>query len=370
MNLIINNEQLSVLIENLEKKNIIALDTEFRRCSTYYPQICLIQLYDFEQSHIIDVLAEDLDLTILHQFLQRDDVVKIFHDASQDIEVFWHSFGYVPKRIFDTQIASDLCSLGESLSYQKMVKLLLNVEVSKEMQFTNWQKRPLSKKQLEYAALDVEYLGEIYHILSEILKGKGRQKWHDDLVEEMCAINKLSGNPEKLFSKMKFLKDDNQFLKILRNLTRWREEKAQKFDVPRMRIMTNEDLCQIAMHKPLSLKELKKCGIENSALDDFPEELLEIVAFSLENDDVDLLRKQKMKKSQKFQDRKKEILNQLKEISEKLGISAQILGDREEIENFILCEMTEQKSDVRFLYGWRFDEFGCKIHSRKSSTMK
>jgi ribonuclease D len=256
MRIVTETAELKTLVTELETGPYVAIDTEFMRDQTYWPKLCLIQAAGPQIEAIIDPLAPDIDLAPLHKLLATKSVVKVFHAARQDIEIFHHQGGVIPDPFFDTQIAAMVCGFGEAASYETLVRRLAKAEIDKSARFTDWSRRPLSKRQLEYALSDVTYLRLIYEILAKELEKTGRAEW----VEEEEAILKdpvtYRLEPAEAWRRLKPRSGNKRFLGILAGVAAWREREAQARDVPRSRILKDETLLEIAAHPPADAEHL------------------------------------------------------------------------------------------------------------------
>ena len=245
-------------INQLTQVDAIALDTEFIRTDTFYPRLALIQLGEGVNTWLIDPLAFSVDeLRPLVALLLNEQVVKIIHSCSEDLEVLRYALGVLPRPIFDTQVAAAFVGLGFSLSYQALVKEVTGVELSKHETRSDWLQRPLSGAQLRYAAEDVHYLQAIHDHLGELLSGRGRLGW---LQEDMSAL--ITGAEREIpvelyYQRVKGAwKLDGQALAVLKRLCTWREIQARELDRPRGRIVTDKDLLQVAINQPQSRQAL------------------------------------------------------------------------------------------------------------------
>ena len=264
MRIITDNAELTAFAAELEKGPFVALDTEFMRDSTYWPKLCLLQAAGPEIEAIIDPLAPGLDLTPFHRLLAAKNVVKVFHAARQDIEIFHHQGGVIPNPLFDTQIAAMVCGFGEAASYETLVRRIAKADIDKSARFTDWSRRPLSRRQLEYALADVTYLRVVYHTLAKELEKTGRAKWVE---EEEAALQDPACyrlDPEDAWRRLKARSTNKRFLGVLAGVAAWREREAQTRDVPRNRILKDEALLEIASHPPASAEALGEIrGIPN-----------------------------------------------------------------------------------------------------------
>ena len=257
MQIITETAQLKALCAELERGPYVALDTEFMRDQTYWPKLCLIQAAGPGVEAIIDPQAEGLDLSPFHKLLAAKKVVKVFHAARQDIEIFWHSAKVIPEPLFDTQIAAMVCGFGEAASYETLVRKIAKGEVDKSARFTDWSRRPLSKRQLEYALADVTFLRVVYEYLSKELERSGRSVWVE---EELAALKDPATyqlEPADAWKRLKARSSNKRFYAVLAAIAAWREREAQERDVPRNRVLKDEALLEIAAHPPANAEALE-----------------------------------------------------------------------------------------------------------------
>ena len=252
MNLINNTDELNDLCNKLSQAEFVTVDTEFHRESTYWPLLCLIQLAGPNHSACIDTLSPELDLKPLFQLLINPNVTKVFHAGRQDLEIFYHKGNIIPKPIFDTQIAAMVCGFGESVGYETLVSKLTKTTVDKSQRFTDWTRRPLTKKQLEYAISDVTYLRDIYITLDKKLKSNGRFDWLKNEIDILTNPETYNLDPENAWKRIKSRDKKPRFLAVLKELAGWREKEAQKQNVPRRRIVKDEILTELAILKPIN----------------------------------------------------------------------------------------------------------------------
>jgi ribonuclease D len=249
---------LAAFAAELERGPFAAIDTEFMRDQTYWPKLCLIQAAGPESAAIVDPLAKGIDLSPLYRLLGAKKVMKVFHAARQDIEIFHHQAGLIPEPLFDTQIAAMVCGFGEAASYETLVRKITKSEIDKSARFTDWSRRPLSKRQLEYALADVTHLREIYETLAKDLQKSGRSHWVE---EEEAALKdpvtyKL--DPDDAWRRLKPRSTNKRFLTVLVAVAAWREREAQARDVPRNRVLKDEALLEIAAHPPTTPEALSE----------------------------------------------------------------------------------------------------------------
>ena len=250
MTVIADSAELAAFCARQASADYLAIDTEFLRDTTYWPKLCLVQIGGPEDSVAVDTLAEGIDLAPLDALMADSSVLKVFHSARQDMEIFFHLFGALPEPIFDTQVAAMVCGFGESVSYDRLVSQLIGTRLDKASRFADWSHRPLTKRQLDYALADVIHLRPIYAHLSERLEDSGRAVW---LSEEMAVLTNPETydlDPEEAWRRLKPRSTDRRFLAVLKAMAAWREVEAQRRDVPRNRILRDEQLLDIAAHTP------------------------------------------------------------------------------------------------------------------------
>lgn len=257
MTLLTDKYAIKDLCEGLQGAPYVALDTEFMRESTYYPQLCLIQIAGPDGvPFALDPLHADFDWAPLKALLLNSKVLKVLHAARQDIEILHHEFGRVPTPLFDTQVAAAYCGYGESIGFAALCSDLAGHQPDKASQFTDWARRPLTERQLEYALDDVRYLVPIYEKLRARLKTKERENW---ALAEMDALEDESiykTNPAQAWQRIKLRNAKPKNRVVLQALAAWREEEAMRRDVPKNRIIRDDALQSLATALPKSADKL------------------------------------------------------------------------------------------------------------------
>lgn len=256
MHVITTTSELAEACARLAKHPFVAVDTEFLREETYWPNLCLVQMAGPDEALIVDPLAKGIDLAPLYALMADKSTVKVFHAGRQDIEIFHVQAGLVPEPIFDTQVAAMVCGHGESVSYGNLVKRIVSVDIDKSSRFTDWSRRPLSATQLEYALADVTHLRVVYASLAAELESTGRVSW---LGEEMSVLTDPATYrlaPEDAWRRLKTRVKNRKAMAALVELAAWREEQAQAQNVPRPRVLRDEALYDIANRMPTETRQL------------------------------------------------------------------------------------------------------------------
>ena len=256
MRIVTETADLKALALELGRGPYVAIDTEFMRDQTYWPKLCLIQAAGPGVEAIIDPLADGIDLAPFHALLAAKSVVKVFHAARQDVEIFHHQGGVIPNPLFDTQIAAMVCGFGDSASYETLVRKLAKADIDKSARFTDWSRRPLSKRQLEYALADVTYLRLVYELLSKELEKTGRAKWVEEEEATLTDPATYRLEPTEAWRRLKPRGGNKRFFQVLAGVAAWREREAQSRDVPRNRVLKDEALLEIASHPPPDAEHL------------------------------------------------------------------------------------------------------------------
>ncbi len=245
-----SQQDLADFIETIRPHKWIAIDTEFIREKTYYPQLCLIQVAAGEHMACIDPIAIT-DLSALYDVLYDQNITKVFHAAQQDLEILYYAGGQVPSPIFDTQPAASVLGIGEQIGYAGLVEHTLGVTLPKTASRTDWSKRPLSQSQLDYAIDDVRYLQQMYPLLLQKLAESGRTTWPSRDFKRLTNPDTYQLNARSRWKKVRGLQNLNrQQLSILRELAAWREEEAARCNRPRRWIIGDEILVDLARLQP------------------------------------------------------------------------------------------------------------------------
>ena len=227
MTLISTTADLAAFCDRQSGADFIALDTEFLRDTTYWPKLCLVQVGGPEEAVAIDTLAEGIDLAPLYRMLADESLLKVLHSARQDLEIFYHQTGRLPKPIFDSQVAAMVCGFGESVAYQTLARELAGARIDKTSRFADWSHRPLTQRQIDYALADVTHLRPIYKKLKRKLRHNGREAWLGQEMDILTDPATYRLAPEDAWRRLKPRSPDRRFLAVLQSVAAWREQEAQ-----------------------------------------------------------------------------------------------------------------------------------------------
>lgn len=260
MQTITTTEALAEFCAEAAKRPYVTVDTEFLRERTYYAKLCLVQLAWQDDSGkdavLVDPLADGLSLEPLYALFRDEGVVKVFHAARQDLEIFWVDAGLIPSPLFDTQVAAMVCGFGDQAGYETLVRKICKAGLDKSSRFTDWSRRPLTDAQQKYAIEDVTYLRDIYEYLSDRLRSTGRQKWVQEEMAVLNAPDTYQTDPDTAWMRVKTRTTSGRFLALVKELARFRESYAQTKDVPRSRVYKDDALVELASTKPGSEQDL------------------------------------------------------------------------------------------------------------------
>jgi ribonuclease D len=354
MTLLTTTAELAELCAELAEEPFVALDTEFMRDRTYWPKVCLIQLAGEVRHAAVDPLAPEIDLAPLFALLADPAVLKVFHAARQDIEIFHHVTGQVPLPLFDTQLAAMVCGYGEEVGYETLVAQLTKARVDKSSRFTDWSRRPLSPQQLNYALADVIHLREVYQKLEQKLEESGRRDW---VAQELAGLTNPATyrqEPEDAWKRIKVRSRDARFLAIVQALAAWRERSAQARDLPRNRILRDDLLLEVAANRPTSqddLTKMRRVSLDRRSV----AEVVEAVRAALAIPQAELPRVEPPPKLPRGLGPMIELLRVLLKLQcEEHHVAQRLVANSSDLETIA----AEDVPDVAALKGWRFEVFG------------
>ncbi|HSC59623.1 MAG TPA: ribonuclease D [Rhizomicrobium sp.] len=357
MRIVTNTADLKALIAELESAPYLALDTEFLRDQTYWPKLCLIQVASTEVAAIIDPLAEGIDLKPFYELLKNPKIVKVFHAARQDIEIFQQQGGVIPNPLFDTQVAAMVAGYGDAASYETLARNIAKAEIDKSSRFTDWSRRPLTNKQLEYALGDVTHLRTIYETLDAELKRTHREAW---VAEEISALQNpalYAMDPANAWKRLKARTTSKRFIAMLATLAAWREREAQTRDIPRGRVLKDEALLEIAAHPPETADGLERIraipkGFANSRMG---KTLMEAIEQGRDAPPPDGIEPERPRRKREPSQAAIDLLKTLLRLRAKeANVAPRLIANADDIESLAAFE----DDGINALHGWRAEVFG------------
>lgn len=360
MQIITTTEDLAAFCAKAAQCAYVTVDTEFMRERTYYAKLCLVQLAyrgaGGEDAALVDPLAEGLSLAPLYDLYRDPQVVKVFHAARQDLEIFFVDAGVIPAPLFDTQVAAMVCGFGEQAGYETLVRKITKAEVDKSSRFTDWARRPLTEAQANYALADVTYLRDIYEYLSARLGKTGRSHWLDEEMAVLQAPATYQVDPETAWQRVKTRTTSGRFLAILRELARFRETYAQANDVPRSRVFKDDALIELASTKPLNEGDLGRARLllREARKGDIAQGILAAVAAGLAAKPADIPKMDDRRAQLQVNPALADMLRVLlKAATDEAGVAPKLIAASADLDALAAGER-----DVPALHGWRRAVFG------------
>ena len=358
MELITTTESLTRLCDHLAGEDFVTVDTEFMRESTYWPDLCLIQVAGTELNGLIDPLAPGLDLKPFFSLMNNPNVLKVFHAARQDIEIMVHRAGIVPHPVFDTQIAAMVCGFGDQVGYEAIVRRLAKAQIDKSSRFTDWSRRPLTEKQLAYALADVTHLRAVYEGLKKELDRTGREHWLREEMDILTNPATYRTEPEDAWKRIKVRLRSKKQLGVLVEVAAWREREAREKNVPRSRVLKDDAIAEIAVQMPQSKESLNQLralpkGMGGSRIG---EAVLKAVAAGLAADPKTLpaVEDGRDEMSETAQAAAEVLKLALKVVCEQEGIAPKLVATTSDID----AVAENDAADVHLMHGWRRELFG------------
>ena len=357
--LISDSGKLAELVERLSSAPFVAVDTEFMRENSYWPDLCLIQIANTEEAAAIDPKAEGIDLSpLLDLLVANDDVLKVFHAGGQDLEIIYNLTGKTPAPLFDTQIAAMALGFGEQVGYSSLVESMLGHTLDKGARFTDWSRRPLDKRQIDYAIADVTHLSTIFPRMVEKLRKNGRGAWLDEEMERLADPSSFAFAPEDAWKRLKLPGRNPQLLGRLKAIAAWREREARNKNLPRGRIIKDDTLGELASHPPKTQEDLGRVrGLSQGwRSNDIGGRLMEALkdAEPLSADDLPD-RGPKRPGLTKDAALVSDLLKLLLKIrARETGVAPKLIARSDDLEALA----AGVREDLAILSGWRFDQFG------------
>lgn len=353
----------------LAKNPYLTIDTEFLRDKTYFSKLCLIQMAGpGVDAFAVDPIGTKLDLSPVWDLMKDESVVKVFHAARQDLEIFFFEMGALPHPIFDTQVAAMVCGHGDQIAYHGLVRNITGHGLEKSAQFTDWSRRPLTDKQMRYALDDVTYLRDVYEALSKELKEKKREKWVMEEMDILTSPETYDLNPMDMWKRIKIRSDKPQVMAVLQALAAWREEDARERDVPRGRILKDETLADLAMYMPGGTDGLLRIrSLPNDlAKGRVGKKLLEVIQKAKDTPKEQMPRKEVREPMPKWAQGPLEMLKLLLKINcAEAGVATRLVAGKDDLEALAV----EETPDIPALKGWRREVFGEEALALKSGKL-
>jgi ribonuclease D len=254
--------ELAAFCAEAQNHPYVTIDTEFLRERTYYSKLCLLQLAmpgkDDDTAVLVDPLSEGLSLAPLYDLFRDTSVVKVFHAARQDLEIFFVDAGVFPDPLFDTQVAAMVCGFGEQVGYETLVRRIAKKTLDKSSRFTDWSRRPLTDEQKIYALADVTHLRVIYEHLAGILETSGRTRWVQEELQILTNPATYITEPDEAWMRVKTRNTSPKFLAIVRELAKFREQYAQSRNIPKTRVYKDDAIVELSSTKPRDLNDLNR----------------------------------------------------------------------------------------------------------------
>ena len=352
-------EDLAAFCKEAAKGSYVTVDTEFLRERTYYSKLCLVQLAlpgDGEAVLVDPIEGKEMSLEPLYELFRDESVVKVFHAARQDLEIFFHEGDVIPHPLFDTQVAAMVCGFGEQVGYETLVKRIVRAQVDKTSRFTDWSRRPLTDAQKEYALADVTHLRVIYEYLAAELEKTGRAPWVKEEMAVLEAPETYVVQPDEAWQRIKTRTNSGRFLAIVRELARFREAHAQSRNIPRNRVFKDDALLELASTKPKNEKDLSRSRLllREARRGEIAEGILQAVAAGLEVAPEEFPEV----------DRRREKLQVNPALADLLRVLLKAKGDRFDVAQRLIAsaaeldEIAAGERDVKALKGWRREVFG------------
>ena len=360
MKTIIDTDSLNAFCKSAADYSYITVDTEFLRERTYYSKLCLIQLAlpgkSNDNAVLVDPLVEGLSLEPLYQLFLNTAIVKVFHAARQDLEIFCLGADVVPTPLFDTQVAAMVCGFGDQVGYETLVNKITRKSLDKSSRFTDWSRRPLSDAQKSYALADVTHLRQIYEFLNKKLDENGRSKWLEEELEILTTPETYIVRPEDAWQRVKTRSSSPKFLAAVKTLAYFRELHAQTTDVPRNRIFKDDALIEVASTLPKSMQDLQKSRLlqREARKGIISEGILKAIKMASEIPDSELSKAPAPPDRQNVNPALADLLRVLlKANTEKVGVAAKLIASASDLDT-----MASGDFDVPAMQGWRYQVFG------------
>jgi len=360
MRTITTTEDLAAFCEAAKSQPYVTIDTEFLRERTYWSKLCLIQMAlpgkNGDAVLVDPILGEDMSMEPLYDLFRHKATVKVFHAARQDLEIFFVEGKVFPDPLFDTQIAAMVCGFGEQVGYETLVKKIAKENLDKTSRFTDWSRRPLSDAQQEYALADVTHLRVIYEWLSAQLAKNGRTRWVEEELSILTDPATYTVHPDEAWLRVKTRTTSGRFLAVVKELARFREDYAQRLNVPRSRVMKDDALLELASTRPASMEELGRSRLllREGRKPEIADGILAAIKAGMEMKSEDMPKPDLSRDQLQVNPALADLLRVLlKAKSEQLGVASKLIASAADLDAIAAGER-----EVEALTGWRFEAFG------------
>ncbi|WP_298835685.1 ribonuclease D [uncultured Roseobacter sp.] len=360
MKTITTTQELADFCEEAAQHDYVTVDTEFLRERTYYSKLCLVQLAmpgrDDDTAVLVDPLADGLSLEPLYGLFRDKSVVKVFHAARQDLEIFFVDAGVFPEPLFDTQVAAMVCGFGEQVGYETLVRRVAKQQLDKTSRFTDWSRRPLTDAQKTYALADVTHLREIYEYLAARLEETGRSRWVQEELTVLTTPGTYVVEPREAWRRVKTRTNSPKFLALVRELAAFREDYAQARNIPRNRVFKDDALVELASNKPKNNEELGRSRLllREARRGDIAEGILAAVSAGLACPQDDMPKPDRSRDKLQVNPALADLLRVLlKAKTESAGVAAKLIAPAADLD-----AIAAGLRDVPALSGWRLEVFG------------
>ncbi|WP_337188298.1 ribonuclease D [Phenylobacterium sp.] len=349
--------ELEAFCAKLKGQAFVAVDTEFMRETTYWPKLCLIQAAAPGAEAVIDPLAEGMDLEPFLEVMRDESILKVFHAARQDVEIF-NNLKAMPRPLFDTQVAGMAAGFGEQIAYDALVRQMLKLDIDKSSRFTDWARRPLSDSQLSYALADVTHLAKLYPMLRERLEREKRLAWVTDEMADLTDQANYDVEPDNAWKRLRPRRHTAKYLAVYRAVAAWRERTAQLRDQPRGRILKDEAIDEIATQAPTDADGLDRLrsvpkGFSGSR---FGPDLVAAVREALRDPEAyaPVIEKTRQQSSPAAGAVVELLKVLLKARAEESGVASKLIATVSDLEQIA----NDDRADIAALKGWRREAFG------------
>lgn len=360
MKTITTTADLAQFCEEAARHDYVTVDTEFLRERTYYSKLCLVQLAmpgtDDSNAVLVDPLADGISLEPLYDLFRDTSVVKVFHAARQDLEIFYVDAKVFPEPLFDTQVAAMVCGFGEQVGYETLVRKIAHESLDKTSRFTDWSRRPLTDAQKTYALADVTHLRQIYEFLARKLEQTGRARWVAEELETLLSPDTYVTQPQDAWRRVKTRTNSPKFLAIVRELAAFREDYARTRNIPRNRVFKDDALVELASLKPSNGEELNRARLllREARKGEIAEGILKAVAAGVACKAADMPQPDRKRDKLQVNPALADLLRVLlKAKTESAGVAAKLIASASDLDM-----LSAGERDVPALRGWRHEVFG------------